>query len=51
MARVVAFGSYKHPREVTWLTGVALLLVIMGLALDRILLKIENRFVHWAGKG
>jgi len=28
-----------------------LIIGLMGLALDRILLKIENRFVHWAGKG
>ena len=29
MLRVVLFGSYKKPREVTWITGVVLLLVIL----------------------
>jgi taurine transport system permease protein len=28
-----------------------LMIGLMGLALDRILLKIEHRVVHWAGKG
>jgi taurine transport system permease protein len=28
-----------------------LIIGLMGLALDRILLKIEHRVVHWAGKG
>jgi len=38
MLRVVALGSYKKPREVTWLTGVVLLLVILGFALSGYLL-------------
>ena len=36
MLRVVALGSYKKPREVTWITGVVLLLVILGFALTRL---------------
>jgi ubiquinol-cytochrome c reductase cytochrome b subunit len=47
MARVVAFGSYKHPREVTWLTGVALLLVIMAFALTGYLLPWDQK-AYWA---
>ena len=30
MLRVVALGSYKKPREVTWMTGVILLLIQAG---------------------
>jgi quinol-cytochrome oxidoreductase complex cytochrome b subunit len=47
MARVVTFGSYKHPREVTWLTGVALLLVIMAFALTGYLLPWDQK-AYWA---
>ena len=43
MIRVVALGSYKKPREVTWLTGVVLLLVILGFALSGYLLPWEDR--------
>src|SRR4029434_9215729 len=38
MLRVVALGSYQTPREVTRLTGVVLLLVILGFALTGYLL-------------
>ena len=47
MARVVMFGSYKQPREVTWLTGVALLLIIMGFALTGYLLPWDQK-AYWA---
>src|SRR5262245_2961636 len=47
MARVVAFGSYKHPREVTWLTGVALLLIILAFALTGYLLPWDQK-AYWA---
>src|SRR3954465_3550226 len=47
MARVIAFGSYKRPREVTWLTGVALLLIIMAFALTGYLLPWDQR-AYWA---
>ena len=36
MLRVVALGSYKKPREVTWITGVVLLLIILGLRAERL---------------
>ncbi len=32
LARVFIWGAYKHPREMTWLLGVSLLLVTMGLS-------------------
>src|SRR5436190_4250416 len=47
MLRVVALGSYKKPREVTWITGVVLLLVILGFALSGYLLPWDQR-AYWA---
>jgi quinol-cytochrome oxidoreductase complex cytochrome b subunit/cytochrome c551/c552 len=32
LSRVFIWGAYKHPRELTWLLGVTLLLVTMGLS-------------------
>ena len=47
MLRVVLFGSYKKPREVTWITGVVLLLVILGFALSGYLLPWDQK-AYWA---
>jgi len=47
MLRVVALGSYKKPREVTWMTGVILLLVILGFALTGYLLPWDQK-AYWA---
>jgi len=47
MLRVVLFGSYKKPREVTWMTGVVLLLVILGCALTGYLLPWDQK-AYWA---
>lgn len=44
--QVFLFGAYKRPREVTWLCGIALLLVIMGFALTGYLLPWDNR-AYW----
>jgi ubiquinol-cytochrome c reductase cytochrome b subunit len=47
MLRVVALGSYKNPREVTWITGVVLLLLILGFALTGYLLPWDQK-AYWA---
>jgi len=47
MLRVVLLGSYKKPREVTWLTGVVLLLLILGFALSGYLLPWDQK-AYWA---
>lgn len=47
MLRVVLFGSYKEPREVTWLTGVILLLIILAFALSGYLLPWDQK-AYWA---
>jgi len=47
MLRVIAFGSYKPPREVTWLSGLALLALILGFSLTGYLLPWDQR-AYWA---
>jgi len=47
MLRVVALGSYKKPREVTWITGAVLLLVILAFALSGYLLPWDQK-AYWA---
>jgi ubiquinol-cytochrome c reductase cytochrome b subunit len=47
MLRVVAFGSYKKPREVTWITGIVLLLIVLGFALTGYLLPWDQK-AYWA---
>ena len=47
MLRVVALGSYKKPREVTWITGVVLLLLILAFALTGYLLPWDQK-AYWA---
>ena len=47
MLRVVVFGSYKKPREVTWMIGVILLLIILGFALTGYLLPWDQK-AYWA---
>ena len=47
MLRVVLFGSYKQPREVTWLTGVVLLLIILAFSLSGYLLPWDQK-AYWA---
>ena len=47
LLRVVAFGSYKAPREATWLSGLLLLAVILGFSLTGYLLPWDQR-AYWA---
>ena len=47
MLRVFLFGSYKAPREVTWISGVLMLLVILGFALSGYLLPWDQK-AYWA---
>jgi ubiquinol-cytochrome c reductase cytochrome b subunit len=47
MLRVFLYGSYKAPREMTWLTGIVLLLVILAFALSGYLLPWDQK-AYWA---
>ncbi len=47
MLRVFFFGSYKAPREVTWLTGVTLFLLILAFSLSGYLLPWDQK-AYWA---
>jgi quinol-cytochrome oxidoreductase complex cytochrome b subunit len=47
MLRVVLHGSYKFPREVTWMTGVVLLLVTIGFGFTGYLLPWDQKS-YWA---
>ena len=47
MLRVFLLGSYKAPREVTWLSGLLMLLVILGFSLSGYLLPWDQK-AYWA---
>jgi quinol-cytochrome oxidoreductase complex cytochrome b subunit len=47
MVRVILYGAYKFPREVTWLTGVGLLLVVVGFGFTGYLLPWDQK-AYWA---
>lgn len=47
MMRVFFLGSYKAPREVTWISGVLLLLLILGFSLSGYLLPWDQK-AYWA---
>ncbi len=47
MLRVIGFGSYKPPRELTWLSGLALLGLVLAFALTGYLLPWDQR-AYWA---
>jgi quinol-cytochrome oxidoreductase complex cytochrome b subunit len=47
MLRVLVFGSYKRPRELTWISGLVLLLLVLGFALTGYLLPWDQR-AYWA---
>jgi quinol-cytochrome oxidoreductase complex cytochrome b subunit len=47
MLRVIFYGSYKYPREVTWFTGVILLIVVIGFGFTGYLLPWDQK-AYWA---
>lgn len=47
MLRVIFYGAYKFPREVTWMTGVILLLVVIGFGFTGYLLPWDQK-AFWA---
>ncbi len=47
MVRVILYGSYKYPREFTWITGVLLLLVVIGFGFTGYLLPWDQK-AYWA---
>ena len=47
LLRVVLYGSYKAPRELTWVVGVLLLLVVLGFGFTGYLLPWDEK-AYWA---
>jgi ubiquinol-cytochrome c reductase cytochrome b subunit len=47
MLRVIFYGAYKYPREVTWFTGVILLIVVIGFGFTGYLLPWDQK-AFWA---
>lgn len=46
MLRVILAGAFKYPREMTWLTGVVLLLVVIALGFTGYLLPWDQK-AYW----
>jgi len=47
LLRVFSYGAYKYPREATWITGVFLLLVVIGFGFTGYLLPWDQK-AYWA---
>ena len=47
MIRVFAVGAYKYPREINWLVGVALFLIVMAFSFTGYLLPWDQK-AYWA---
>jgi ubiquinol-cytochrome c reductase cytochrome b subunit len=42
MVQVFLFGAYKHPRQLTWIVGVLLLLVTLGMAFTGQIMRFDQ---------
>src|SRR5258708_2244446 len=42
MVQVFLFGAYKYPRELTWIVGIFLLLMTLGMAFTGQVLRFER---------
>ncbi len=47
MLRVIFYGAYKFPREMTWITGALLLLIVVGFGFTGYLLPWDQK-AYWA---
>jgi quinol-cytochrome oxidoreductase complex cytochrome b subunit len=47
MLRVIYYGAYKFPREVTWFTGIGLLVIVIGFGFTGYLLPWDQK-AFWA---
>jgi len=47
MGRVFFFGAYKYPRELTWVIGSVILILVLMMGLTGYLLPLDNR-AYWA---
>lgn len=47
MCRVFFFAAYKYPRELTWITGVILLILVLGFGFTGYLLPWDEK-AYWA---
>jgi quinol-cytochrome oxidoreductase complex cytochrome b subunit len=47
MLRVIFYGAYKFPREITWMTGVILLILVIGFGFTGYLLPWDQK-AYWA---
>ncbi len=47
MLRVIFYGAYKFPREVTWFSGIFLLIVVIGFGFTGYLLPWDQK-AYWA---
>ena len=47
LLRVVVYASYKPPREMTWVTGVLMLLIVLGFGFTGYLLPWDQK-AYWA---
>jgi ubiquinol-cytochrome c reductase cytochrome b subunit len=51
MAQVFLFGAYKYPRELTWIAGVFLLLMTLGMAFTGQILRFDQDAYWGVGIG